>query len=179
MKKKIDLKIISTRYEADTASMNSTPTSDAEPEELKIYTSAVMTTTKGKVEIVYNEGELTGLEGSRTHLIFNPAEPDVFTMQRSGLATATMVFVPGMRHVCKYRTPVMPFELMLTTHSLDNRLLDEGWLEVDYTTEIGRTSHARTLLRIEISDAAEDEEADIPGSAVAGKADEPKEDAEQ
>lgn len=158
MKKKIDLKIISRRYDADTEAMRRIPETDTEPDEMRIYTSAVLTTTADRVEIAYNEGELTGMDDSRTQLFFNPAEPDVFTMQRSGPATTTMVFIPGMRHVCKYRTPVMPFELVLTTHTLDNRLLDAGWVEIDYTTELGRTSHARTLLRIEIRDAAQSEE---------------------
>lgn len=158
MEKKIELVLLSRRYEADTEAMLAGAAADVEPQELKIVTEATMKAEPGRVEIVYDEGEMTGLEGNSTHLIFDPDEPDTFTMQRTGPASTTMVFVPGMRHVCKYRTPVMPFELMLTTHSLCNRLLDDGYLELDYTTELGRTSHARTFLRIEINDAEEETE---------------------
>lgn len=157
MTKNINLTIISKRYEADTEAM-AQPPADVRPQELKIVTEAVLESTPGRVEIIYDESELSGLQGNSTHLIFNPDDPDIFTMQRTGPASTTMVFIPGMRHVCKYHTPLLPFELILTTHSLSNRLFDEGWLEVDYTTELGRTSHARTMLRLDISPVGEGEQ---------------------
>lgn len=150
MKKTVNLELLSRRYEADTSDMLAEHEEDAEPQELRILTEATLDEQPGRVELSYDEDESTGIDGS-THLIFDPDEPDIFTMQRSGIASTTMVFIPGMRHACKYRTPVAPFDLVLTTHSLKNRLLDEGWLELDYTTELARVSHARTFLRIVIS----------------------------
>lgn len=152
MKQNISLELISRRYEADTAAMLSEHSEDAQPEELRTLTEAVMEISdEGHVDISYEEAEGTGIDGT-THLIFDISEPDIFTVQRVGIPSATMVFSPGLRHLCRYQTALMPFEMMLTTRSLSNHLLDEGWLELDYTTELERTSHTRTFLRAVISE---------------------------
>ncbi len=152
MIKNIQLEITSRRYEADTAAMLAPLVEDAKPEVLQVAVEAVMEVTDKAVHITYDEDESTGLTGT-THLMFNPNELDVFTMYRDGLGGTTMVFVPGMRHVCKYTTIFKPLEMTLMTRTLKNHLLDEGWLELDYVMELARTSHSRTFLRLDISES--------------------------
>ena len=90
MTKNINLTIISKRYEADTEAM-AQPPADVRPQELKIVTEAVMESAPGRVEIIYDESELSGLQGNSTHLIFNPDDPDIFTMQRTGPASSWII----------------------------------------------------------------------------------------
>lgn len=169
MKQKINLELISRRYEVDTDALLSARDEDAIPEELRTLTEAVMEISEtGHVDISYEEAEATGIEGF-THMIFDVCEPDIFTVQRVGLPSTTMVFSPGMRHLCRYHTPFMPFEMMLTTRSLKNHLLDEGWLELDYTTEVAQASHARTFLRAVISAAPDEPDETESGEVMDAK----------
>ena len=69
----------------------------------------------------------------------------------------TMVFQKGLRHTCRYDTGIIPFDMTLTTSFVDNRLLTEGELYIDYTTELAGSSKAITRLRMRIWDVAEEE----------------------
>ncbi|MGI6167788.1 MAG: DUF1934 domain-containing protein [Eubacteriales bacterium] len=130
------------------------------PEVIEFMTEGLLRTEGERCELSYDESELSGLEGSRTMLIFDETLPDTLTMIRSGVVKVTMVFCPGLRHVCRYDNPLIPFELTLMTHSLENSLLTDGRLEIDYTTELAGGGRARTRLTAVIHDAAGDKEYD-------------------
>lgn len=153
MKKDITLKLVSTRYESDRTTANRPITADsesAEPQRIELMTEATLTDDGDEVRISYNEGEMSGMEGSVTTLIFHKSQPDTLTMYRSGIAGTTMVFSPGMRHNCVYNTPVMPFKMSLYTRTLINHLLDEGTLDIDYVTDLAGSGLARTFLQLTI-----------------------------
>ncbi|MBQ9080411.1 MAG: DUF1934 domain-containing protein [Clostridia bacterium] len=151
MKKDITLKMISTRYEVDAATAKITKfEKDAEPQRIEMFTEAVMTVDGDKIDICYDESELSGLEGSSTHLIFDKTKPDTLTMFRDGEAATTMVFSPGLHHTCTYHTPIMPFRMELFTRTIINRLHIDGTLELDYITELAGSGHARTFMNVTI-----------------------------
>ena len=52
--------------------------------------------------LTYMESELTGLEGTRTSLSF---DPERMIIEREGTLNARMVFEPGQRHMFLYETP--------------------------------------------------------------------------
>lgn len=161
MDKKIILKLESERHELNSDTIDiftagkpkgKKTEKPAEPDKVELVTEGTMRESGGRIEISYDESELSGLEGSKTLLIFDTAEPDTLTMIRRGTVHVTMVFSPGLRHICKYDNPVFPFELTLMTHSLSNNLLDNGSLKIDYSTELAGSSRARTRLKITLRD---------------------------
>ncbi len=156
MSKDITLKLVSTRYESDRSTRSGpiTPQSEsAEPQRIELMTEATLTDEGDEVRISYNEGEMSGMEGSVTTLIFHKSKPDTLTMHRSGIAGTTMVFSPGMRHNCVYNTPVMPFKMTLYTRTLVNRLMEDGTLDIDYVTDLAGSGLARTFLQLTIYEA--------------------------
>ena len=151
MKKNITLKMVSTRYEMDvTTARGKTIEADTEPQVIELFTEAVMSIEDGKVDICYDESATSSMEGSTTHLIFELSRPDTLTMYRAGTAGTTMVFSPGLRHTCTYHTPVMPFKMELVTRTLINDLLSGGTLDIDYTTALASSGHARTFMQVTI-----------------------------
>lgn len=149
MKKEITLKLTSERYEINA---QTTPGAPVEPERLELVTDAVFSEKSGRIEIKYSESELSGLGDTETLLIFERDQTDALTMIRRGNVDVTMVFTPGLRHLCVYKTQILPIEIVVTTKSLKNRLTEDGSLELDYTSELAGVSLARTMIRIEIKD---------------------------
>ena len=151
MKKDITLKMVSTRYEVDAATARGKKIEvDTEPQVIELFTEATMEIKDGKVDICYDESVTSGMEGSTTHLIFELEKPDTLTMYRAGTAGTTMIFSPGLRHTCTYHTPVMPFKMELVTRTLVNNLLTDGTLDIDYTTALASSGHARTFMQVTI-----------------------------
>lgn len=174
MEKNVLLRLVSTRYETgdavdlftggsvrvcedtdDTEGGISALGESAEPQTVELVTEAVMKSAGGRTELSYDESELSGLEGTETRLVFDAAQPDVVTMMRSGSVGVTMIFCPGLRHSCRYSNPLIPFDMTLMTHSLDNRLLTDGILELDYTTELPGSNQARTRLSLSLRETEE------------------------
>lgn len=149
MKKEITLKLISERYEINA---QTNPGAPVEPERLELVTDAVFSEKNGRIEIKYSESELSGLGDTETLLIFERDQTDALTMIRRGTVEVTMVFSTGLRHLCVYKTQILPIEIVVTTKSLKNRLTEDGSLELDYTSELSGVSLARTMIRIEIKD---------------------------
>jgi uncharacterized beta-barrel protein YwiB (DUF1934 family) len=167
VEKRIILKLQSERRETDAGTIDIFAAGKAsgestakipEPETVELITEGIMKTAGGRVELSYDESELSGLDGSKTQLVFDTSEPDILTMIRSGNVRVTMVFSPGLRHICRYDNPILPFDLILMTHSLKNTIFEDGLLEIDYSTELAGVSRARTRLKISLK---ETEDGDI------------------
>lgn len=162
MENKIQIRIRSQRHQSDNDSAQhfahtKTGTDAAEPpEEIDLIAEGVMRTDGERWEIEYDESDISGLEGARTKLVFDTGTPDALTMMRRGGVSVTMVFSPGLRHMCRYETGIIPFELMLMTHSLDNTIPENGRLYVEYTTELAGGGRTRTKLKISIRKLPED-----------------------
>lgn len=128
----------------------------AEPETIELVTEGRLISEGGRSEIRYEEGEAEGLGGSVTSLMFDEGEPDSVIMMRRGSVSVTMVFAPGLRHICRYDNPIMSLELTLMTHSLENKLLLGGKLSLDYTTELAGISRARNRMTFAIREITEE-----------------------
>ncbi len=88
------------------------------------------------VSISYEESELTGMEGTTSTISYHKSEPGVITMARSGTVRTALVFEEGKRHMCIYKTPIMPFEVAVETRHVHNAIETEGALFLDYTVEL-------------------------------------------
>ncbi|MBQ9086581.1 MAG: DUF1934 domain-containing protein [Clostridia bacterium] len=122
----------------------------AEPEVIEINTLGTMKEEEGRIEISYEETQATGMEGSSTAVSYLSEQSGVISMIREGAVSTVLVFENGKRHHCVYHTPFMPFEVCVHTKKVENRLMDEGYLELDYIIEIRGARAERTKFRMEL-----------------------------
>ena len=123
------------------------PSSDGDDTSELLMEGRLVTTTH-RVELVYQESELTGMEGSTTAIGFDRACPEVISMTRSGMVRTGMVFEAGKRHVCIYHTLFSDFEVCIRTFRVENRILKEGKLYLDYLMEIHGTQTERCRMTV-------------------------------
>ena len=122
-----------------------------EPQTTEMYSDARLRLTDDMFSLSYEESELTGMEGSSSQITFLYSQPELVTMLRSGSVSTALVFEPGKRHFCTYKTPFMPFEVCVQTLHIDNQLLSPtATLDIDYLVEIRGAEAERCRLHLEI-----------------------------
>ena len=121
-----------------------------EPDIMEINTLGTLNDDGERITVSYDETEATGMDGSRTSVSFLSSSPEVVTMTRDGMVSATLVFEEGKRHHCIYKTPFMPFEVCVCTKKVVNRLTEDGCLELDYVVEIRGAKAERTKFKMQI-----------------------------
>lgn len=104
------------------------------------------------ISIVYDETELTGMEGASSTIAYNTSEPDLVHLVRSGSVTTAMTFKPHHRAICVYQTPYMPFQVAIHCLSVSNLLEGEGMLKLDYIIEIKGAQAERCQMTMQILD---------------------------
>ena len=119
-------------------------------ERIEINTEGKCTEEGTRVDFSYEESEITGMEGSSTTVSFDQREPGLVSMLRTGSVSTALVFEAGKRHHCVYQTPIMPFEICVHTLQVKNRLLDEGYLHLDYIIEIRGAMAERTRFEMTV-----------------------------
>ena len=123
---------------------------DPQDETIELCTEGTMNIDGNKVELVYEESEITGMEGSRTSVSFESDNPGFVTMLREGTVSTALLFERGKRHHCVYNTPIMPFEICVRTIKVENDILSNGTLKLDYIIEIRGAKAERTRFELEI-----------------------------
>lgn len=120
------------------------------PEPIELIMEGRLLTGSDRVELVYEESELSGMEGSLTTIGFRRQEPGLISMLRTGLVNTALVFEEGKRHFCIYHTPFSDFEICVYTRRVDNRLLTEGVITLDYLMEIhgAQAEHTRMTVTV-------------------------------
>ncbi|MBQ9807008.1 MAG: DUF1934 domain-containing protein [Clostridia bacterium] len=111
-----------------------------------------LVTNPRRVELVYDEGELSGMEGSITSIGFDRDTPTLVTMMRSGLVSTAMVFEEGKRHFCVYDTPFSSFQVCVRALTVDNRLLTDGILGLEYLIELQGAQAERCRMTITVTE---------------------------
>ena len=119
-----------------------------EPEVLEINTDGFISHEDGRVELSYDESELTGMEGAKTAISYSESEPALVTMIRTGSVSTALVFESGKRHHCVYKTPYMPFEVCVHTVKVINEIEEKHSLFIDYIIEIRGAKAERTRLEL-------------------------------
>ncbi len=121
-------------------------------EKFVMTTEGILELNGDRVYLSYEETEITGMEGSKTRIEFSTATPGIISMTRSGSVTTVLVFEQYKRHICVYQTPYMPFEVCVNTMKVDNKLLSEGKIYIDYMVEIRGAGIEHNKLTLEIKD---------------------------
>ncbi len=118
------------------------------PEPTDMILEGRLVTGKTRVELVYDEGELSGMEGSVTSVGFDRSTPGLVSMMRTGTVKTALVFEQGKRHFSIYDTPFSSFQVCVHTLRVDNRLLTDGVIELDYLIEIhgAQAEHCRMTI---------------------------------
>ena len=125
---------------------------EIEPERMQIKTVGRYVIDGNRCEISYDETDVTGMEGSVTSISFDMTDIGVVTMGRTGAVSTALVFEKGKRHHCVYNTPYMPFEVCVKTLSVNNKIGEDGRLELDYIVEIRGAKAERTKFSMKIMD---------------------------
>lgn len=112
--------------------------------------------TEGKVYekesatyLVYEESELSGMEGCTTTL---KLMGDKIIMKRFGNATSQLVFEKGKRHVSNYSTPYGNFRMEILTKELEYSIDEnyKGTISLEYRMSLQGLSEGTNRLSIEI-----------------------------
>ncbi|WP_432406870.1 DUF1934 domain-containing protein [Wukongibacter sp. M2B1] len=112
--------------------------------------------TEGKVYekenatyLVYEESELSGMEGCTTTL---KLIEDKIIMKRFGNATSQLIFEKGKRHVSNYNTPYGNFRMEILTKEVEYSIDEnyKGTISLEYRMSIQGLSEGTNRLHIEI-----------------------------
>lgn len=101
-----------------------------------LYREADPTGQGETVTVAYDESELTGMEGAHSTVVFHTADSGLVHMIRSGSVSTALTFRAHHRAICTYNTPYMVFQIAVHSLAVDNRLLTDGVLKLDYIIEI-------------------------------------------
>ena len=121
---------------------------DSVGEDIEINTNGTLSVEDGRIELSYDETELTGMDGSTTAISFSEDAPALISMVREGSVSTALVFEQGKRHRCAYNTPYMPFEICVHTLKVDNKIATEKTIFIDYIIEIRGAKAERTKMEI-------------------------------
>lgn len=124
---------------------------EQEKETLEMITQGLVRVRGGRVEIAYDEGELSGMEGSQTVVSYAVHDPETVSMIRTGAVSTALVFERGVRHLCTYETPYMPFQIGVYALLVDNRLESEGVICLDYLIEIRGAQAERCRMTLTVT----------------------------
>ncbi len=124
------------------------------PEPDEMLMEGRLVTNEKRVELIYEESELTGMEGSVTAIGFQRNNPELISMMRSGQVRTAMTFEEGKRHYCLYNTPYSDFEVCVRALKVDNRLLRDGELVLDYLVEIHGAQAEHCKMTVTVRDRA-------------------------
>lgn len=121
-----------------------------EEDEAEFCTEGRLLTTANEVKLLYEESELSGMEGSVASLTFLREVPGVLTLTRSGEVNTALVFEQDRRHICVYHTPFMDFEVCIKSFLVRNALLESGRVDLDYIVEIHGAKAERCRMTITV-----------------------------
>lgn len=123
-----------------------------EAEEMELTMEGKLVVTDTRAELVWHESELTGMEGATTKVGFALDMPNLVSMLRGGSVNTALVFEACQRHICIYNTPLSSFEVCVQALRVDNRLLSDGFLLLDYLIEIRGNRTERCRMEISFSE---------------------------
>ena len=120
------------------------------PEPTEMLMEGRLVTNRTRVELIYEESELTGMEGSVTSVGFDRNNPSLISMMRTGPVRTALTFEEGKRHYCVYNTPYSDFEVCVRAVRVENDLLKGGRMVLDYVVEIhgAQAEHCKMTITV-------------------------------
>ncbi|MSR90933.1 DUF1934 domain-containing protein [Inconstantimicrobium porci] len=135
MKKKALISIVSNQFGEDNS-------------EIEVVTPGEFTVCDDGFKAVYQETEISGMEGTVTRLLIND---NSVSLEREGTTTSKMYFEKDKSDVSLYDTPYGTLELKIKTNELEIDLNENGGnVFIEYKMIIGDQSVQNTKLKINI-----------------------------
>ncbi|WDV46026.1 DUF1934 domain-containing protein [Clostridiaceae bacterium M8S5] len=124
---------------------------DLEGEEnvIEFVTEGKFYKKKGAYYLVYNESEISGMNGSTTTL---KIQDEKIQMKRYGSNKSKLIFEEGKRHESEYATAYGEMTLQVLTSKLNANISDSGVgnISVFYRLNIAEVAESNNALSIEI-----------------------------
>jgi uncharacterized beta-barrel protein YwiB (DUF1934 family) len=117
-----------------------------------LVTEGTFVTKNGKYYVIYEESELSGMEGSTTTLKID-GEGRV-NIRRFGSAKADMIFEKGKTHSTGYETPYGLMEMNITTHRISVSVkeeIPEIFVKIQYRIKVMGSEDTMNILEISIA----------------------------
>ncbi|MTI48880.1 DUF1934 domain-containing protein [Sporosalibacterium faouarense] len=122
---------------------------EGEVNNIEMVTEGKFYEKRGAYYIVYDESEITGMEGSTTTLRI---EDNVVSMKRFGSNTSKLTFEKGKKHVTEYETVYgnMPIEVSTSKVDIDISELGIGSIDLAYRLDISGIIESTNKLLIQM-----------------------------
>ena len=125
--------------------------------EIELCTEATVSMNKkGGVEIAYMENEDDETLKTRSRIIFNTRDTGLVAMTKEGAMKAILSFEEGKTHICTYDTPFMPIKVYVESIRVDNRILEDGHLKLNYIVNLNDTPPQHFLVEVKIKETEPD-----------------------
>ena len=125
--------------------------------EIELCTEAEMYFNKeGSIEISYVENEDDEQLKTNSKIIFSPSEPGLVIMTKDGAMNAVLSFEEGKQHICTYDTPFMPIKVYVDAKVVDNRLMTDGELRLNYTLNLNDNEPQHFSVEVKIKEEPQD-----------------------
>ncbi|WP_031514240.1 DUF1934 domain-containing protein [Desulfofalx alkaliphila] len=121
-----------------------------EKDTIELTTLGYMYVKNGSFYLIYNETELSGMEGTTTSV---KAEPSRVTLNRMGSAEMRQVFEEGQRHEGKYITPYGSMDTKVLPCKVEVDLTEMGGsINLEYELELDRQKIGYNELSITVKE---------------------------
>lgn len=120
-----------------------------EPQKIEFVTEGKHYLKNGAHYLVYDESEISGMEGCTTTLKLMEHQ---IKMKRYGDAKSELVFEKGQRHSSDYITPYGHFKLEVLTQKMEWALDDniKGNIFIKYSIAMQAVMESENVLKIEV-----------------------------
>jgi uncharacterized beta-barrel protein YwiB (DUF1934 family) len=121
---------------------------DEDDDSIELVTDGEYSFDSGRGEIFYSESELTGMEGTKTHLSISPLE---VVLRREGSVTSSTVFREGERNSFLYDTPYGKAIMGVDTRKIAADFDEHGGnMEIDYVVDMDHAVFGRNKFQINV-----------------------------
>ena len=119
-------------------------------EQMELITEAQLYERNGVLYLIYDESEVTGMEGVKTRLRLAPDSLKLSRSNDSGTGNE-MRFEKGKRFENRYHTPVGPVDIEILTNEFENSMTADGIgkVSVEYSVSLKGLTEGRSKLDIE------------------------------
>ena len=125
--------------------------------EIELCTEAEMTLNEnGCIEISYMENEDDEQLKTQAKIIFSRENPSLVIMSKEGAMSAFLSFEEGKTHICTYDTPFMPIKVYVNASLVENKLLEEGTLKLNYILNLNDCAPQHFSVEVKIKEEPED-----------------------
>ncbi|MTI71799.1 MAG: DUF1934 domain-containing protein [Firmicutes bacterium] len=125
-------------------------TPEGEKNNIELVTEGKFYKKKGIYYIIYEETEVSGMEGTTTTLKISDEK---VSMKRYGTNQSKLIFEKGVKHNTKYKTDFgeMLMEIMTSKIDIDLDEKGTGSLYLDYRLNISNSVESRNKLNLKIT----------------------------